>query len=65
MKTCKCCKRTFTSTQWADLPIKGYQDDRDVYEDGELIELRNCSCGTTLAVVLDGPLKVWNGPVTP
>lgn len=39
------CGRTFDALAWAELPYVGRQDDGE-----ELLELRNCPCGTTLAV---------------
>ncbi len=47
MKSCTCCHRSFTLEQWSALPLCGPQDDGV-----ECLELRNCHCGTTLAIVL-------------
>jgi hypothetical protein len=45
-KTCSCCRRTYGWTDWITLPFKGYQDDGD----GGRLELRNCICGSTIAI---------------
>lgn len=50
VKTCGCCGRTFTPAQWAALPSLGTMPSET--ESGEpcAIELKNCSCDSTLAV---------------
>ena len=45
-KTCR-CGASWSRKAWAQLPLVGYADGGD---DGEL-ELRNCDCGSTLAVL--------------
>ena len=42
------CDREYDARSWSDLPLVGYQDDGV-----EHLELRNCSCGSTLAVHLE------------
>lgn len=44
-KTCR-CGESWSRERWAALGLVGYTDGG---EDGEL-ELRNCDCGSTLAV---------------
>lgn len=41
-KACKCCGRTITRAQWDALPL--------VHPHWEGLTLRNCTCGSTLAV---------------
>lgn len=41
------CGRTFTAAQWATLEMVGRM------LDVETLELRNCPCGSTLAMVVD------------
>jgi hypothetical protein len=49
MKTCTCCKTTFTVAGWRDLPLVGVQVTKD--EQGTYrLEMRNCPCGSTLAI---------------
>jgi len=45
VKTCSCCGRTFDAAAWAKLPLVGHQD-----FDEERLELRSCTCRSTLAV---------------
>lgn len=45
LKTCP-CGRTFTFDQWRELPGCGRMDDGD----GGALDLRNCPCGSTIAV---------------
>jgi hypothetical protein len=51
-KVCRCCGSAHSESQWDDLPVVGRLDDRDDSLDGALLELRNCTCGTTLSVCL-------------
>lgn len=44
-KICKLCKRIIYAGEWSELSFCGYQ----LFDD-ERLELRNCECGTTLAV---------------
>lgn len=46
VKTCTCCARAFTLSEWDDLPEVGTQPD----EPGWMLVLRNCPCGSTLAL---------------
>jgi hypothetical protein len=48
VKRCSSCERVFTLTQWGALKSLGIQS----FEDDDIppLELRNCMCGTTLAV---------------
>lgn len=41
------CGRAHSVAQWAVLPLCGRQDDGV-----DVLELRNCACGSTLAIVL-------------
>lgn len=45
VKSCR-CGRTFTLAAWEDLPEVGTQPDGDGY----VLVLRNCPCGSTLAI---------------
>lgn len=45
---CKRCGRSFTFDEWCKLPYVGLQ----VFPD-ETLELRNCPCGSTHAIVLE------------
>jgi hypothetical protein len=45
IKTCGCCGKTYTAQEWAALPLLGR-----MRMDGESLELRNCSCRSTLAM---------------
>jgi hypothetical protein len=47
-KACS-CGRAYTPETWKTLPLCGVQDD-----DVEIMELRTCPCGSTIAIVL-GP----------
>lgn len=59
-KRCR-CGRTFTKAQWEELPYVGVQPTYD--ERGSMLELRNCPCGSTIAVEM--PSKRWReNPVT-
>lgn len=51
VKLCACCHRAYTLDQWEDLPEVGTQSD-EVDASGQewALELRNCPCGSTLAV---------------
>lgn len=46
VKTCPCCGRSFTAAGWLALRYVGQQDDGE----GGWLTLRNCRCGSTLAV---------------
>lgn len=46
-KLCSCCRRAISQEEWSGLPLVGIQAD-----DVEALELRDCECGSTLAVVL-------------
>ena len=55
-KTCG-CGLVHDESRWLELPFVGYQDFPAVAElQAERLELRNCRCGSTLAirVCLDG-----------
>ena len=39
--------RSFTAKEWAALPLRGFQEIGD-----QRLELRNCPCGSTLAIEL-------------
>ena len=61
-KTCGACGCSYTADKWRALPLKGIIDDRREHADGERLELRNCTCGSTLAVVTARAL-VYTGPL--
>ena len=48
IKTCS-CKREYTREQWEALPGKKPQ----TFDWGEVHEMRNCPCGSTIVLVLD------------
>jgi hypothetical protein len=48
-KACRCCGREYSLSPWRELAYVGIQDDGV-----EALELRNCACGSTLAIEL-GP----------
>lgn len=50
LKTCGCCKQTFTHAQWLRLDML---EVKEVTEDGvvELHDMRNCECGSTLLMI--------------
>lgn len=47
-KTCACCGRRFTEREWNALPLLG-----EYADDVERICMKNCSCGSTIAVVVE------------
>ncbi len=47
-KTCTCCGQSFTRANWQTLKLIGHQVDED-----EDLEMRDCLCGSTLAVVVE------------
>ena len=50
LKTCK-CGRSYDEAAWRKLPFRGFMDDLDVNpEDGTRLELRDCLCGSTIAI---------------
>lgn len=46
-ETCSCCGRKFGAAEWSRLQYVGIQE-----APGMSLELRNCSCGSTIALVL-------------
>ena len=46
--TCSCCRRPISRCEWMDLPLVGAQV--ALPEDPFELQLRNCSCGSTLGV---------------
>lgn len=48
IKTCGCCGIAYTSATWELLELVGYQED-----EVERLELRNCRCGSTLAIAIE------------
>lgn len=53
---CRCaCGRDHTEETWLKLPLCGTQPDGE----GGMLELRNCQCGSTRAILLlaDAPLE--------
>lgn len=49
-KTCSCCQRAISAQEWTQLRLVGIQAD-----DVETLELRDCDCGSTIAVVVPPP----------
>jgi len=48
VKECRCGRR-YLSWSWAELPLVGYlPNGQDAA--GEVLELRNCACGSTIAM---------------
>lgn len=45
VKACRCCGKEHCAEGWRALPCIGVMGD-----DEELLELRNCHCGSTLAI---------------
>lgn len=51
LKRCSCCGHDHDAESWGSLEYLGIMDP----EDGEpAIEMRNCTCGSTLAIELPG-----------
>lgn len=48
VKKCGVCDREFDAIQWSRLPFVG-----EMADDAEVLELRNCPCGTTISIVLE------------
>lgn len=49
-KKCPCCPRSYTRETWTVLPFVGEK----ALDDGEpVLQYRNCSCGSTLAIVVE------------
>lgn len=46
-KLCNVCRKSISASEWSSLHLVGHQVDE--YED---IELRDCSCGSTLGLVV-------------
>lgn len=46
VKTCRACGTSFDAAAWAALEYKGVQN----FDDLEPLELRNCRCGSTIAL---------------
>lgn len=60
VKVCRCCSRVFTREAWEllEAPVGGLY-----MTDGEtVLELRNCACGTTLALPVDLPPEAVSNP---
>ena len=53
MKTCTCCKKHHDKAGWEALELVGVIDD----EEGGTLELRNCSCTSTIAVQLTAEVQ--------
>lgn len=49
LKVCA-CGRSFTRSTWSALPFVGTADNGR--ERGELLELRNCLCGSTISIAI-------------
>lgn len=48
-KVCRTCHREYSQEQWDELPLLG----RQMTEDREFLELRNCACGSTMAIEVE------------
>jgi len=48
IKVCRCCSRTFDAEAWGRLEVPG--GGRYMTDGETVLELRNCPCGTTLAL---------------
>ena len=46
IKTCNCCRRDYTESTWSRLDRVGLMSDGE----GGCLSLRNCVCGSTLAI---------------
>ena len=51
-KKCSRCGTVIGGVEWSQLHLVGYQDDGD----GGWLELRNCTCTSTLSVRATSPL---------
>jgi hypothetical protein len=50
---CNTCGTSYTAERWAALELKGEQKvEADETGPAETLELRNCGCGSTLAIPL-------------
>lgn len=50
-KRCGTCGKTYDDAQWTKLPLVGYQVIPPYDDDlGEVLEMRNCGCRSTLAL---------------
>lgn len=49
VKTCRCCQRSYSAGSWKALEFKGLWRDQV-----ETLEFRNCACGSTLAMPVEG-----------
>lgn len=50
MKTCPCCNHTHDATGWAALRLCGYVGAYQSHGRKYAVELRHCSCGSTIGV---------------
>lgn len=51
-KTCRVCKTCYSEARWDKLTLVGYQPDPEC-----VIEMRNCPCGSTMAIDWPKPRK--------
>lgn len=52
-KICPCCGLSLTLAGWNSRPLQGFQYvPQDEFGPAEIVEMRNCECGTTLGVVM-------------
>lgn len=56
VRACRTCGRAHDAESWAALPLLGWQGLR---REGETtcLELRNCECGSTLAIEVPMPAR--------
>lgn len=55
IKVCSCCHRVIDDETWESLPYVGMQDDGE----GGWLELRNHTCGSTLALETTREPRGW------
>ncbi len=54
-KVCSCCHQEISDAKWESWPTLGLMEDGD----GGFLDLRNCSCGTTLAREATREIRGW------
>jgi len=59
-RDCTMCGLRIGQPEWDEMELIGYQDDPDDPE-RERLEMRNCGCGTTIALVVAKPSNMLMG----
>ena len=54
VKVCGCCGRAYDAAHWPVLPLVGYVGAASG-EETQVLELRNCACGSTLGLDVPRP----------